>query len=66
MRPIDFHHAHAEHSRTVRELDTTSPMYLEHREEARAQVEGEGGRGAQVEGMQEEAREDGFSEGTRI
>jgi hypothetical protein len=41
---------------------------LKHKEEARAQVEGEGegGRDAWVEGMQEEARADGFSEGTRI
>jgi hypothetical protein len=44
-------------------------MHLEHREEARARVEGEGGeggRGTWVEGTQEEARADGFSEGTRI
>jgi hypothetical protein len=42
---------------------------LEHKEEAREWVEGEGGergRGAWVEGTQEEAREDKFSEGTRI
>ena len=48
---------------------THNPTHLEHREEARAQVEGEGGeggRGARVEGTQAEARVDRFSEGTRI